>query len=284
MGRTYQWYQELDAAYFDLYQTIKDSVADAFRPFKTGQAEFIVTCESIDLNKLSEDVAFNFTSVVERINQTLNSMELYGNQYAMMGFSSMYMLSDLTSPASNFKSLLMSPLMTFFSYFTMQMEPLSEECERTILSQIIPTLEPFANKYLDLVSNASTNWPNAFESNLIDLNSAIIDINSLISKVKLCAGASSDASTNSCIGKIVSKNNHLMHDILLDILQNQRYGCFSYCTFDQDIYTAASQVMSTVSTLNSIFYSMQSSDWSMEAYNKVAALKDSCQEDLVESS
>lgn len=210
MGKTYQWYQELDASYFDFYQTVKDSVGVAFLPFETGQAEFIATSESIDLNRLTEDVAHNFTSFVERINQTLNSMDLYGNQYAMMGFN-MYMLSDLTTPASSFKNLMSSPLTTFFGYFTMQMEPLSEECERILLSQIIPILEPYANNYLNLMANTKTTWPNTFETSLIDIKNAIIDVDSLISKVKLCAGASSDASVNTCIAKIVSKNTQLKH-------------------------------------------------------------------------
>lgn len=210
MGKTYQWYQELDASYFDLYETIKDSVADAFLPYKTSLAEFIAASETVDLTKLSEVVASNFTSVVERINITLNSMEIYGNQYSMMGFS-MYMLSELTTPASNFKQLVMSPLMTFFGYFTMQMEPLSVECETTLLSQIIPTLEPYAKNYLDLVANATASWPMTFESNVIDIKTSVIDVHCLISKIRLCVAASSDAATNSCIEKIVSKNNHSMH-------------------------------------------------------------------------
>lgn len=201
-GKIYQWYQDIDAAYYDLYFQVKDSIADAFSPFRTHQLDILETFELTNLTELPEHVAANFTTVIQRINQTLDMVQMYGSSYSMMSFS-MYSLGDLTQLASSFKNLLSMPLSTFFNQFTMQMEPLTAECERKILSGIIPTLEPYAQAHIKLAANASKNWVDSYEFNTIEVNLAVLDVVTFADKIKICTRAFTQAARVACFTRIV---------------------------------------------------------------------------------
>lgn len=205
LGKTYDWYQQIDASYFALYQKVRDTLTEGFAPYTNLRRDFTAAYESVNLGSLNETTATNFNQNYEATRQALEWAQLYSTQYALSSFGSS-MLSDLTYPASNFKSFASSPLMTLFSHLTMQMEPLSETCIASILSKVIPTLEPYAEFYIDISTQAVNDIPTAFSSASSSIKKTIDSVNALILTINNCAAAG--AAANACVDQIVSKPNY----------------------------------------------------------------------------
>lgn len=202
LGKTYDWYQQIDAAYFALYLKAKDTIAGAYSPYTNLQRDFTAAYQSVDLASLNEVTATNFSNNYATVKQALESTQSFSTQNSLNGFGSS-MLSDLTYPANSFKMLTSSPMSSLFGYLTMQMVPLSETCIASILSKVNPMLEPYANYYTDLSTQTMNNIPTLFTSASNSIKKVIDNVNALTQRIKVCAAALTGA--NACINQIVSK-------------------------------------------------------------------------------
>lgn len=202
LGKTYDWYQQIDAAYYAIYQKVKDTITDGLVPYTKVKSDLTAAYGLVNLGGLAEKTATNFTNNYASIKQNIDSIQVNSAQYALMSFGSSQ-LSDLTYPASSFKQLVNSPMSTLFSYLTMRMTPASETCITSILSKVVPTLDPYAKSYVDLSTQAINGMPNFFASASSSIQKSIDGIKALTGRINICAGAG--ASANACVDQIVSK-------------------------------------------------------------------------------
>lgn len=197
VGKTYEWYQEIDASYYNLYIKVKDTINDEFAPFVSLRNDLEAASAAIDLNVTEHlTIKNNF----DRISQALDSTYFSATRYSMGSFGSS-MLSDLTYPASNFKSSSSSSLMTLFSHFTMQMVPIPEACITEILSKVVPTLQPYADYYVNFGKTKLANIPTTFNEVSTSTRNVVDKTRSFINKINLCTGLATEAD---CIEQIVS--------------------------------------------------------------------------------
>lgn len=201
VGKTYEWYQQIDASYYDLYIKVKDTINDNFAPFVGLRTELEAAVATVDLNATEYQTIRNrFDGISRNVQQALDSTYFSGTRYSMGSFGSS-MLSDLTYPASNFKSSSSSSLMTIFSHFTMQMIPIPEACITEILSKVVPTLQPYADYYVNFGKTKLASFPTVFNEVSTSTRNVVDKTRSFINKINLCSGLATEAD---CIEQIVS--------------------------------------------------------------------------------
>lgn len=203
MAANCRWYQRLDASYFELYDRLRNTLEGIYRPYKPAYKDLNDAFANLSLTNLSKDTAKNFTDFITNVNQTLFFPADYGARITLMQFSMMLMGPDnLTPPASSLKSAIMMPLSQLFNSFIMSMTPPSDACIYKVLSQFVPTYEPYAKTYLNLASQGIAAMPTLFANATMSSKNAIVEIRSLVNKMKKCAMS---PSKQICVNQIVSE-------------------------------------------------------------------------------
>lgn len=195
-----QWTQRLDASHFKLYTALRRTLRQRLAPLTPALNDMRAAFNQLPKDNLSEETTDKLFKYFASINQTLESVVANTVQYSLMSYG-MMMPSELTTTAAQFKQALWSPMYTIFSYFTMAMEPANDACITKVLSQFVPTYEPYAYQMLARTDKIISSFSVTFADLSTYIQTAVIEVRSFNNRLSSCGKS---ASRQLCIDQLVS--------------------------------------------------------------------------------
>jgi hypothetical protein len=211
MDSNYQWYQKIDASFFDFYEKLRTNLNTIFNPYKAASKDLTVAAKTLTSKDLTPDSYEFLGNLISSFNDSLlQTSDGYGNMM-LMQYNHVVMSPDqLTPHASFFKQEIMMPMMSLFSFLTMPdpmtMSPISDVCVNKVMPKFVPTYEPYAKKIQDAPKQVIAEMPKIFANATVQSKLAVAEVTTLIARIRKCAPltAISPIKKQKCVDDIVS--------------------------------------------------------------------------------
>jgi hypothetical protein len=191
--KNYGWYQKIDQSHGNVYISMFNTIKKSLTPLIECRAGLLAAYNDIPSAGLSPDVATTFTGLVNNIDNIL-SQELMNSMNSQIG---MYYFNDPMSMLGQTANFFQMSISMKFSMLTMSFY--NETCALKMLSKFVPTYEPYAEQILANAEKAIQQMPTIFTNLTLTTSNALIEVQGLTKKIKLCQKS---LSPNVCIDQI----------------------------------------------------------------------------------